>query len=132
MHKFIHKQQSNKQHTLQQQVTALMEALCAVLRHGNAANCEAALQLLSSRIVPRVQALEAADTSAATAGMHSRSSIASSSSSSSSGSADVAQGSLTSLGVLLLDDSLLVSAVRGNAGSRRGNAGCQLQVLALF
>jgi hypothetical protein len=108
-----------------------MEALCTVLRHGNAANCEAALQLLSSRIVPRVQALEAADTTAAT--VHSRSSITSSSSSSSSGSisgsGDVAQGSLTSLGVLLLDDSLLVAAIRGDAGSRRGNAGCQLQVL---
>jgi hypothetical protein len=83
-----------------------MEALCAVLRHGNALNCEAALQLLSSRIVPRVQALEAADTSAATASTHSRTSIANSSSSissSSSGSTLVAQGSLTSLGVLLLE-----------------------------
>jgi hypothetical protein len=118
---------------LYQQVTALMEALCAVLRHGNAPNCEAALQLLSSRIVPRVQALEAADSSTA---VHNRSSITSNSSSSSSGSisssGDVAQGSLTSLGVLLLDDSLLVSAIRGDAGSRRGNAGCQLQVLEHF
>jgi hypothetical protein len=81
-----------------------MEALCAVLWHGNALKCEAALQLLSSHIVPHVQALEAADTGAALTSIWASSSSSIASSSSSSSSADVAQSSLTSLGVLLLDD----------------------------
>ncbi|KAG5191890.1 hypothetical protein JKP88DRAFT_347374 [Tribonema minus] len=90
------------------EVEAVMDALCAALRNGRGDNKDAALQLLATRVAPRLSPSPS----------HTRPPPGQ----------EGDGGAAGALGVLLLDEGLLVAAIRQRSA---GDLACHLQALSL-